>query len=133
MPFIYSTLANDQAYTSYKPRVNEKTAPIVDRKIVIKGGARVVPHKQHSAQAVVMTSVTDDQYDFLMNHPVFKRQLAKGFLRVTERKSEDDKVVRDMTARDNSAPKEPGDYVDTDTKPAGAETSEKLKLGKKAA
>lgn len=129
--YVYSTLANDQAYTTYHPRATENSPATIARKVVIKGGARVVPHKAHSSNALVMTSLTDDEFDFVSNHPVFQRHVNRGFITVRKDEAKEAKVLADMEARDNSSPKEASDFTDSETKPAGIDT--KLKLKNKAA
>jgi hypothetical protein len=116
MPSIFSTLSAGVDYTGYKKSDSESGAHEVERVVSIKGGAGVASALDVLAgkpltPAGVQTEVTDEELEFLKNHPVFQDQLKAGFLKIVEKKSAKiEKVVEDMNKDDTSAPLQEKDF-----------------------
>jgi hypothetical protein len=110
MPSIFSTLSAGVDYTGYKKTDSESGAREVEQVVSIKGGAGVASALDVLAgkpltPAGVKTEVSEDELKFLKEHPVFKEQLAAGFLKIVENKHEKaEKVAKDMNKDDTSAP-----------------------------
>lgn len=140
MPYIFSTLSNDNAYTFYEDEgADKKSVPRgihkVKRKILIKGGTAVVQSNEQKGIYTpygVMTEVSNEDLNHLlggltvkeiMENPlekhvhkgnaVFKKHLKNGFLRIDEKKIDIDKAVADLKKRDASAQKTEKDISET--------------------
>lgn len=124
MPYVTSTVSNDIIFTKYS---RQNRIPKAERKILIKGGANVANSKTLITEVGVVTQVTDEEMHELLSNERFKRMVARGFLKVTKGKvSEVEKVVQDMTPRDESAPKTP-DQFDSASSTSSTEEDEEKK------
>jgi hypothetical protein len=114
MPFVASTLSNDQIYTAWQKPISEggKIArPAVPlRQVYIKGKANVA-NKITTPEGVI-TSITEEEAEFLKNNAAFKAHESRGHVKIIARSADPEKVAKDMTARDESAPLsvEKGDF-----------------------
>lgn len=127
MAYIYSTLTNSISicdYTSPKGGTPRRT-----RTVTIAGGANVATKNLITPQGVV-TEVSDEDLAFLKQNKMFNRMVDRGFIKVESKKVDVEKVVADMTGRDESAPLVPEDFQD-DGKGAKPEGETKRK-GKKS-
>lgn len=120
---IYSTLSCDNKYVHYKPVTDEnkelqKELPLVHTRpdgsqhhVIIKGGANVARKDgAMDTPAGVRTKVSDEDYAWLQKDPNFIRHVNNGHLVISEGSVVNpDKVAKDMTAKDKSAPKTPDD------------------------
>lgn len=140
MPYVYSTLACDNAYTFYeKDGSNKNAAPHsihkVKHKILIKGGTAVAqstPERGIYTPYGVVTEISEQELSLLLggltvkeimeqpleNHahkgnPVFKKHLKNGFLRVDDKKLEVEKAVATLESKDLSAQKTDKDFEET--------------------
>lgn len=104
--YVYSTMSNPVEYIDWQT-VEGGELPQQMRKVKIEGGANVMS-KHFITPKGVVTEVSDDDMAFLENHPVFVQQQKAGFITVQKRKVEVEKAVKEMTARDKSAPLQPG-------------------------
>lgn len=114
MPYIASTLSNDQNYTVWQTPISEggKVArPAVPLKRVLIAGKANVANKLTTPQGVI-TQVSDEAMDVLKTIPLFNQHLKNGYVKIVSRAADPDKVAKDMTARDESAPLNPamGDF-----------------------
>jgi hypothetical protein len=108
MVHIYSTLANPQKFTTYKP--GGADMPVVDREVLIKGGAGIAS-KNLITPLGVHTEVTDEEYNVVLkNHPHFMDFVERGLIRAEESKHDIEKIVGDMNPRDPGGPITPADY-----------------------
>ena len=112
MPYIYSTLSTDMDYASYVPTASD--VPDVEKIIKIKGGANVA-NKNIITPMGVMTSVTDEELALLEANGVFQIHKANGFITVEKKSDDVEKVTKNMTKKDKSAPLTPADYENTET------------------
>lgn len=109
MHFVYSTLAAPQAYTSYVKN-SDKELSIVEKTVLIKGGARVMEAKNIMTPRGVVTEVSDEELKCLMENPVFKMHMENGFITVEEKEKKVEKVTKDMNQKDKSRPVTPDDF-----------------------
>lgn len=107
MPYIYSTLSADMAYTNHQ--AGGADMPVALPPVFIKGGAGVANDRLVTPRGV-LTTVTDADLAYLRANQIFALHEANGFVYVSEKKKGDpDKVAADMTGRDKSAPIVPQD------------------------
>lgn len=116
MPYVLSTLSNDQSYTLWnKPdlsgaRVGRSVSKLAQ--VLVKGGANVA--NRLTTPEGVVTEITDEQAELLAENSVFKTHLKNGFVRIiTSEPVDANKAVKeDLKDRDTSAPLNPnkGDF-----------------------
>lgn len=106
---VFSTLANDQLYTSYVS--SPDGVPVPTSEILIRGGAGIANDRLITPQGV-HTEVTEEALAELEKNPVFNLHKKNGFISVQSRRADADKVATDMNARDKSKPLTPADYLD---------------------
>lgn len=109
--FIYSTLSCNQVYPLWKKLENGMLERVTE--VRIAGGANVANKNLITPKGLV-TEVTDEQLELLMNDHTFKRQMAGGFLKVETVEANPNKVALDMKPKDISAPITPDDFKDND-------------------
>ncbi len=111
MPYIYSTLSADQAYSAYPANLDPRSIPLADKVIHVNGQANVMNHKNFVTPRGVVTELSDEEFAVLKEIPAFKRHKEEGYITVSTKKEEPEKVAhKDMTARDTSSQLEPGDF-----------------------
>lgn len=108
MPHVYSTATAGVDFARYKPKRPDMAANQIERKVTIHGGSNVA-NKNLFTPLGVVTQVTDDEAEFLKNHPAFKRMEERGFMRIRKNKADPEKIItsENMEIRDASAPKTP--------------------------
>lgn len=77
--------------------------------ITIKGGANVVSKNLITPRGIC-TPVTAEDLKLLEENKVFQRHVKRGFITVEKSKAKADTVAKNMTAKDESAPKTPSDF-----------------------
>jgi len=107
MVHIYSTLSADTAYAIY---VNNdvKSLPVIERSILIRGGANV-SNKHFVTPKGVVTQISPEDYQLLQADYHFCEHLKHGFISVEKSNVAIEKVVKNMTPKDEAAPKTPED------------------------
>lgn len=118
MYYIYSTLAQNTSYAFYKPLVDKSDLNVIEREIVIKGGAGVADKNFITPNGVV-TRITDEEYELLKTNPVYQLHVKNGFIIAQKSNSDIDSVVKKMQPRDRSAPIRPEDCEQLGMKPEG--------------
>lgn len=121
MPYIYSTLSNDNTYCHYEPLPDGQTQPQGIRNIAwsftVNGKANVMNKRTMVTPLGAVTSISSEDLDVLKRCSGFQRQVKAGFIRFDQKKEDPDKVAkRDMTARDNSSQLVDSDFA-KDKKP----------------
>lgn len=112
--YVYSTLSSDQIYADFD--TDSGMLPQMRYSVAINGGANIADKHFHTPLGVV-TSVTDAELEYLEKNAVFQQHLAGGFVSISKRQKDADKVSQDMTKRDRSAPMTADAYVyDKDNK-----------------
>jgi len=119
--YIYSTLTLSSEYVDWQKR--DGLQPRRGKVVRIQGGANV-PDKSLVTPLGVVTKVTDEDYEFLKGNRVFKLQVANGNISVQDREHKVEKVARDMTSKDGSAPLTPDDFPEGDEPNVGAPDSD---------
>jgi len=107
--YVYSTLANDQKYVTYRPLQAGQDIAVIDKEVLIEGKANVATKNLITPRGLV-TKITEAQYNVLEKCPSFKKHVERGYITVTKKDTKLDKVLSDMVARDVSAPKTPDWY-----------------------
>lgn len=105
MPYITSTATCGTDYTIYQKTDSGVVKPI--KTISIKGGANCVD-KLYVTRNAVVTKVSDDDLEVLMQHPEFKRHMEAGFIKVSKVVKEENN--KGMQAEDKSAQLTPEKY-----------------------
>lgn len=124
---VYSTLSAGVAYSRY--RQDAAGGPnVIIGSILINGGAGIA-NKHLVTPRGVHTAITEEELAILINDPIFKKHMEKGFITYSESEGKAETVAADMTTRDNSAPISPNDYIEGDGK---AKPEEKPKAKPKA-
>lgn len=90
--YVFSTLTAPQLYRGAN-----------GKKVRIEGGANS-PDQYMRTPRGVCTPVTDEQLPILESCGLFNRHKASGFITVSTREADADKVARDMAGGDKSAP-----------------------------
>lgn len=112
MPYITSTMSASVSYATYKQTAGG--LPVVDREIVIDGGANVMNKKLLVTPNGVVTKVSDEELELLEQHPLFKMHKANGYVRVSKSNPQEDieKVdTGNMEKKDASAQRVNSDYT----------------------
>lgn len=103
MSYIYSTLSSDQLYTLWITPKNEGMLPKKKSQVLIKGKANVADKNFITPRGMV-TSVSDEELKQLEANSQFRKHVERSFIKVEAKKANVDKAVKDMEARDASAP-----------------------------
>ena len=103
MPFVYSTLSNNQQYAIYPPDIDPKQITHPLRTILVKGGANVAAKNSLIAPKGVVTNVSKEGLEVLSNHPMFLRHKKLGFISTDDKKTDPENASKGMTKKDKSA------------------------------
>lgn len=116
--YVVSTLTASQAYTLFeKADEDGKRIPRAKRVVVVKGGHGVSDKNLITPQGVV-TTIDEDQANFLENNDAFKRHEKAGFVKILKKNPGDsEKSSSDLEQRDGSSPLNPGDFEAKGKKP----------------
>lgn len=129
MPFVYSTATAGNTYTEYKRVTKDLNQPV--KSVAIAGGSNVATKNLITPLGVV-TEISEDELEFLLAHPVFKRHMEKGFMRVQVTKKDPEKIIaqENMEIADESAPLTP-ETLDESAQVIEKETHTPAKRGRK--
>ena len=128
MRHVYSRLANSVTYTSYSKGGGD--IPRIEKKVLVNGGAGIASKNLVTPQGVV-TTVSDEDAEFLENDHHFRNHQKNGFVTISDKKHEVEKVVADMgEVADESSPLTPADYHDAEEKglPVPSDLKENSKI-----
>lgn len=131
MPQVASTLTSDVKYTLWDSQTGGVNREIMH--VTIRGGHGVAHRRAHGGIETpvgIITSVTDEQLAFLLKDEVFQLHMKNHYVKIIEndRKVEPEKVVKDLEAREPSAPLNDADFKEGGR--AQAPEALKLSLGK---
>jgi len=134
MPVIYSTKSSPTIFADYAPAPNGNL-PRVLRRVVIEGNAGVAilgDYANPKTLAGYASVVSDQDYMWLKDHPVFKRMIDRGFLMVSPEKSTNpEKLSRKaQNAAQNMAKDVSAPLTDVDYKSGGRIGEPDLKAAK---
>lgn len=94
--YVYSTLTNDNVYPIYENGV-------ITKSILINGKANLINKNLITPQGIV-TNVMDEDIELLKKDHNFMDQVNAGYFTIEAKKAEVEKVAKDMTEKDGSAP-----------------------------
>lgn len=89
---------------------------MVESQVLIKGGSGIA-NKNIITPHGVATEITPAELDQLEANEQFQLHKTNGYIRVESKKSETEKIAKDMTKKDKSAPATPEDYASSNTTP----------------
>lgn len=107
--YVYSTLTADNIYAAGQPGEGGMIVPVEG--VLIKGGSNLINRNLITPRGAVITGVTAEQLDRLQADTVFQMHKANGFITVSEKLEDGEKVASaDLESRDGSAQLTPEDY-----------------------
>ncbi len=98
--YVFSKLPSSTAYTQW--HTGPGGIQTAGRHVNIRGGAGVANKHLVTPQGV-MTEVTDEEAEFLLNDHHFKQHQNNGFVTITAGRAEVEKVVADMSSEPTGA------------------------------
>jgi len=107
MIYVTSKMAAGVTYAFYAQ--NDNRINIVTDEITINGGADVINKRSLETPSGVVTEITEEQYDKLKTHPLFRQHLENGALAVLGSEKEAKKADKDLK-EDASRQLTPEDY-----------------------
>jgi hypothetical protein len=122
--YVYSTATNSGTYVEYEQNsghdisLPKKWPNGKPMQVTIKGGHGVA-NKHFFTPKGVVTSVTDDEMEMLLNNPAFKRHMDRGFITYDKKNIAPEKKAANMADKDGSAPLTPSDYVESENSEPG--------------
>lgn len=128
--YVYSTLTDT---VNYQVTANGGgDIPVGVQDIVIHGGSNIPDKFLRTPQGVV-TPVTEQELEALRQNHVFRLHEANGFIKVSDKKTDPEKVAADMTTRDQAAPLVESDFdEDQQPKTGAADDKPAVKSGRRA-
>lgn len=106
MRYIYSTLTCNNEYAQWVKNGDQQS---IAHSVLIKGGAGLMDKNFLTPHGVV-TEVSDEDHDFLMQNAAFLEHVKNGFITIEEKKIDVEKAAANMKRRDKSSPIVPSDY-----------------------
>lgn len=114
MPYVYSSLTSDQAYTLWEEQTdNNRQLPRMVRQIHVKGGANLSAKNIYVPAKGIATQVTAEELAILEDHSDFKLHKANGFIVVDKRdklENADNIAKASLKPKDTSAQKTDADF-----------------------
>ena len=108
--FIYSTHTNPITYVEWEQNGN-RNCNVIKRRFLVAGGHGLANKNLVTSMGVVTRVDRDDDMNWLEQLPEFKLDIERGYIRVSKREENAEKIVRkDMQTKDGSSPKTPADY-----------------------
>lgn len=101
--FVYSTLAANQAYTTYV-QSDPNQLPKIRKTVLVKGGTGVTEARHVQTPKGVITEVTDEELEALQENTSFQDHVKNGYITVEARKAKIAKVTESMNKGDKSRP-----------------------------
>lgn len=103
MPFVYSTLANNQKYTLWAKGGSD--VPVEIGHVIVRGGTGVIQTVRGHADETpvgVRTEITDEQLAMLEQIPQFREHRERGYISVENRKFDPEKIAGKLEGDDKS-------------------------------
>lgn len=107
MIYITSKMAAPVTYAFYTQGANKIN--VVTDEITIKGGADVINRKTLETPSGAVTELSEEKFNKLKSHPLFKKHLEDGFLAVLGTEKEANKADKNLN-KDTSKQLTPNDY-----------------------
>lgn len=115
MFYVYSTATCPISYVSYLGNASTDIGVIQKRAdgskmaVTINGGHGVATKHLVTPRGVV-TEVSDEEMDFLLQDRLFKKHMNAGFMSYDKKEVSPAKKAADMASKDGSAPLVPSDF-----------------------
>lgn len=106
--YVFSTLASDVQYMNYGKGGGDLPVP-EGKGVFIKGGAGVA-NDRIVTPAGVRTEVTAEDLAYLNQNATFRLHVDNGYIKVEERKLDEEAAAGDMNANDESRQLTDGDF-----------------------
>jgi len=107
MAYIYSTLTAGQEYRGYKKGQGDLNN--IAWTVTINGGTNISSKNLITPEGV-LTTVSDKDLALLKTNKAFLRHAERGFIIIETKKVEVERVAKDMTKKDKSAPLSGSDF-----------------------
>ena len=106
MPYVYSTATSDIKYCAYHPGPETQASAKLKKTVLVRGGANLAPLTGRLiTPRGVVTQVSDEDLEFLLQNEAFIRHQKAGHMHVDKAAKEPDKVAAaGMNPQDLSAP-----------------------------
>lgn len=112
--FVHSTLTNSYNYTNWT-RPEPTMRPEIIHQVLIQGGANLAtsPESQRGRNTpkVITTEITEADWEHLQQNTTFQKHFKQGLVVVTFDDVAGEKVAKDMTPEDKSAPLTPNSPI----------------------
>jgi len=113
--YVYSTLTAPQEYVKW---INDHGVMRAEKSVTINGGANLItgngsrdrPGSVIYTPQGAVTEITAEEEAILLENPIFKRHLEKGFVKIDKKAMPVEKAVNDMEPRSPDAPDKASDY-----------------------
>lgn len=127
MYYIESTLASSVTYCKYDTSRNDMN--ILKAQVTIKGKTGVRDKiTLQTLSGGTITAITDEQFEWLKDDPLFNFHKDKGFIKVFKNKSDAERQAeKKADVRDNSTQMKPEDFVKQGLKKPAVTVEELLK------
>jgi len=112
MNYVYSTQTCGMHYAEYEKSSSKDIAKII-KKVLIKGGHGVA-NKHFLTPKGVVTTVSDEDMEFLLKSEAFNRHLKAGFMSYDKKEVLPEIKAANMKDKDGSAPLTPADFIESD-------------------
>lgn len=118
--YVYSTATCSGTYVEYEKNssnelsIKKKWPNGQPMQVTIQGGHGVAQASSSShifTPKGVVTQVTDDEMEWLLTNPAFKRHMDRGFISYDKKRVDPEKKAKDMAQKDGCAPITPSDYI----------------------
>ena len=118
MHYVYSTATCPIAYIKYKPPLESEKSDRrgagaghnqILKKVTINGGHGVNTKHLFTPQGVV-TQISEEDMDFLLENEAFQRHVKAGYMSYDKKKVDPAKKAVNMSAKDGAAPLTPKDF-----------------------
>lgn len=116
MPYVINTSGNDNDYTDYQRTEENKDVRLTPKHhVLVKGGQGVMRRKElFTPENGVVTEISQEDAEFLLNHPLFKKHALRGFVRIVNYQPDDRRAAKEletMEKSDDSAQLTPEDFA----------------------
>lgn len=117
MHYVYSTGTCSAYYCLYENNPNRNVA-VIKKKVLIHGGHGVASNqvvgKNIFTPRGVVTQVSDDDMEFLLQNKTFQRHVEAGFICYDKKEISPEKKAANMSKGDKSAPLTPESFIEGD-------------------
>jgi hypothetical protein len=112
MKYVFSTMTDSVRYCTYSRPSGD--LPVRERIILIKGGSNVAHLNKDGGIYTphgVVTTITDEEYEILKDHPVFLIHLKHRAVKIENANISVEKAASDLIPADKAAPRTPEYYA----------------------